>query len=456
MGALTDLALLNFCGYLAYLFIYIVKHDPSISNMKIGQVLLINFIWFNVTQVTRLYKNIFAKDAIPTIKQSLSSLLLFVVFIAALIYFVSEFVLCFKLVVYTLILFCPLFIIGKIGFLLLRRSRRKKLIEYTRVVIVGAGPVGRELANIMEDRLSMGFRVVGFFDDKITKSSEDLYIIGKVNECLDYVKRHKINEIYCALPDRAINKINKLMREADKEMIRFKLVPDVKDYFKKNVNVTMLGHFPVISPRSEPLENISNMMFKRLFDVVFSFVVIVFVMSWLLPIIAILIKLESKGPVFFIQKRTGYKGIEFDCFKFRTMRVNADADTKQATANDKRITPIGKFLRATHLDETAQFFNVLLGDMSIVGPRPHMLYHTRYYSQFIPYYNLRHEAIPGMTGMAQIKGFIGEINVERELRKRIQWDVYYLKHRSISRDIIIIFSTFFQVFAKAFSVSSKK
>lgn len=195
---------------------------------------------------------------------------------------------------------------------------------------------------------------------------------------------------------------------------------------------------------------------KRVMDIVISMIFILLVMSWVYPIVALLIKLSSKGPVFFIQKRTGYKGIEFDCFKFRTMRVNADADTKQATSNDKRITSVGKFLRATHLDETAQFFNVLLGDMSIVGPRPHMLYHTRHYSQFIPYYNLRHEAIPGMTGMAQVKGFHGEINVERELRKRIQWDVYYLKHRSISMDIKIIVGTFLQVFQKAAQSFSSK
>lgn len=195
---------------------------------------------------------------------------------------------------------------------------------------------------------------------------------------------------------------------------------------------------------------------KRVMDIFISMTFILLVMSWVYPIVALLIKLTSKGPVFFIQKRTGYKGIEFDCFKFRTMYVNADADTKQATSNDKRITPVGKFLRATHLDETAQFFNVLLGDMSIVGPRPHMLYHTRHYSQFIPYYNLRHEAIPGMTGMAQVKGFIGEINVERELRKRIQWDVYYLKHRSISMDIKIIVGTFAQVFSKAFESITRK
>lgn len=188
---------------------------------------------------------------------------------------------------------------------------------------------------------------------------------------------------------------------------------------------------------------------KRAMDIIISMTFILLVMSWVYPLIALMIKLTSKGPVFFIQKRTGYKGIEFDCFKFRTMYLNEDADTKQATSNDRRITPVGKFLRKTHLDETAQFFNVLLGDMTIVGPRPHMLYHTKHYAQFIPYYNLRHEAIPGMTGMAQIKGYIGEINVERELRKRIQWDVYYLKHRSITMDIAIILNTFGQVFAKA-------
>lgn len=195
---------------------------------------------------------------------------------------------------------------------------------------------------------------------------------------------------------------------------------------------------------------------KRVMDIVISLVFIIGVMSWLYPIIALFIKLSSKGPVFFVQKRTGYKGIEFNCYKFRTMYVNKDAHLKQATSNDKRITPIGKFLRKTHMDETSQFFNVLMGDMSIVGPRPHMLLHTRQYAQYIPYYNLRHEVIPGMTGMAQVKGFIGEINVERELRKRIQWDVYYLKNRSISMDIKLILNTFGQVFVKAYEIFSKK
>lgn len=195
---------------------------------------------------------------------------------------------------------------------------------------------------------------------------------------------------------------------------------------------------------------------KRTMDIIVASLFILLVMSWLLPLVAIFIKLTSRGPIFFVQKRTGKRGADFDCLKFRTMYVNDEADTKQATANDKRITLAGKFLRATHLDETPQFFNVLRGDMSIIGPRPHMLYHTRFYAQSIPYYHLRHEVLPGMTGMAQIKGYIGEINAERELRKRVQWDIYYLKNRSVSLDIQILLTTFGQVFVKGFQLIGNK
>ena len=195
---------------------------------------------------------------------------------------------------------------------------------------------------------------------------------------------------------------------------------------------------------------------KRAMDFAISTLFILLVMSWLTPIIALLIKLTSKGPVFFIQKRTGYLGVEFNCFKFRTMYLNDEADMKQVSINDKRITRIGKFLRITHLDETPQFFNVILGDMSIIGPRPHMLYHTNFYSERIPYYNLRLEVKPGMTGMAQIKDYIGEISVERELRKRIQWDIYYMKNRSIRLDINILLSTAGCVFTKAYSLIAGK
>jgi len=188
---------------------------------------------------------------------------------------------------------------------------------------------------------------------------------------------------------------------------------------------------------------------KRVMNFTASFVLVILVMSWLYPIIALLIKLTSKGPVFFIQKRTGYKGMSFDCYKFRTMHVNDDADKIQAISGDKRVTKIGAFLRLTHIDELPQLFNVLKGDMNIVGPRPHMLYHTKCYSAQIPYYNLRHEAVPGITGLAQVKGYIGEIITDRDLRKRVEWDIYYLKSRNTTLDAIIMFQTLMQTFKKA-------
>lgn len=180
---------------------------------------------------------------------------------------------------------------------------------------------------------------------------------------------------------------------------------------------------------------------KRIVDILVSGILSLLLLSWIFPIVALLIKLTSRGPIFFIQKRTGLHGAEFSCLKFRTMRVNDEAHTRQATANDDRITSIGRILRVSHIDELPQLLNVLLGDMSLVGPRPHMVYHTRYYAQKIPYYNLRHEAAPGFTGMAQIKGYMGEITADRELWKRIQWDVYYLRHRSLGLDLHILWMT---------------
>jgi putative colanic acid biosynthesis UDP-glucose lipid carrier transferase len=217
-------------------------------------------------------------------------------------------------------------------------------------------------------------------------------------------------------------------------------------YMFHEMNLQLLDH--------QPASYYYNV--KRIMDLTIASVFILLVMSWLTPLLAILIKLTSKGPVFFVQKRTGYMGVEFDCFKFRTMFLNDEADVKQVSINDKRITWLGKLLRVTHLDETPQFFNVILGDMSVVGPRPHMLFHTRYYSECIPYYNLRLEVHPGMTGMAQIKDYIGEISVERELRKRIQWDIYYMKNRSIWLDINILLSTAGCVFRKIFRLFARK
>lgn len=181
---------------------------------------------------------------------------------------------------------------------------------------------------------------------------------------------------------------------------------------------------------------------KRLFDIIFSLFTIIFVFSWLCPILAILIRLESKGPVFFVQLRTGKNNEHFKCYKFRSMRVNNDADKRQATRDDQRITKIGALLRKTSLDELPQFFNVLIGNMSIVGPRPHMISHTEKYSQLTDKFKVRHSLKPGITGWAQISGLRGEVNNTEAMLKRVDADVWYMKNWSFLLDIKIIFLTF--------------
>ncbi|TNE81193.1 MAG: lipid carrier--UDP-N-acetylgalactosaminyltransferase [Bacteroidetes bacterium] len=189
---------------------------------------------------------------------------------------------------------------------------------------------------------------------------------------------------------------------------------------------------------------------KRTLDIVFSLGISLTLLSWLLPLLALLIRLESKGSPFFAQVRTGKDGKSFTCYKLRTMRINALSDTKQATDGDERITRMGKFLRLSSLDELPQLFNVLLGDMSLVGPRPHMLYHTNYYEPLIPSYKLRHLVKPGLTGLAQVKGLRGPTTHVSDMERRVHADLYYISNRNILLDIRIIGETAKEVWRALF------
>jgi len=197
--------------------------------------------------------------------------------------------------------------------------------------------------------------------------------------------------------------------------------------------------------RSEPLDDVANRINKRICDVCISAVVVVFILSWLIPIIGLLIWLDSKGPIFFVQQRTGKDGKPFGCIKFRSMKVNKDANTVQAVRGDQRITNMGKFLRRTNLDEFPQFINVLVGDMSIVGPRPHMLKHTDDYSKLINQYMVRQFLKPGITGWAQVNGYRGETRELQQMKGRVEYDLWYMENWSIWLDIKIIFLTIYNV-----------
>lgn len=320
--------------------------------------------------------------------------------------------------------------------------------NYKRVVIIGAGKNGMTLYAEMKKEEAYGYSVYGFFDDnvKLKNTLPNHLYLGMTHEVEAFSEENKIDEIYCTLPNSKDDKIIRLFNFAESNMIRFYIVPEFSRYVKKRLTMERIESLPVMAVRSEPLQFIHNRILKRAFDILFSslFLVTIFPLCYL--IFGILIKLSSPGPVIFKQKRTGIYGKDFDCYKFRSMKVNRDADEKQAEKDDPRTTKIGHFLRRSNLDEIPQFFNVLKGDMSVVGPRPHMLKHTSLYSAIIDKYMVRHLVKPGITGWAQVNGYRGETKTMEQMEGRVRNDVWYIENWTFLLDLKIVFVTVINMF----------
>jgi putative colanic acid biosynthesis UDP-glucose lipid carrier transferase len=311
----------------------------------------------------------------------------------------------------------------------------------SKVVVIGYNPLSKKLIDYLE-KDQTNKQIIGFCEDVENVDELSNYpILGSVADTLETCKKHNINEIYSTIAPEHNKNIYTLMKDADQNCIRFKIVPDLGFFINKKMHVDYVEGLPVISLRHEPLEDINNTIRKRTFDIVVSLFVTVFVLSWLIPIVGLLIWLESKGPIFFIQPRSGKNNKDFMCLKFRSMRVNESANTQQATRSDARITRIGKFLRRTSLDEFPQFINVLKGDMSIVGPRPHMLKHTDEYSRLIEEYMVRQLLKPGITGWAQVNGYRGETTNVWQMKKRVEHDLWYMENWNLLLDLKIVFMT---------------
>ena len=319
-------------------------------------------------------------------------------------------------------------------FILLKKYRLLYGGNHRNVIIVGNGKSVDELKDFFTNNPDYGYNLVRIFDLKGNKKSELL-------DSNDYVIEHKIDEIYASINTLTNREIDNLIHFADNNLKTIKFLPDSKNTFLRNLAVEYYDYIPIISLRTIPLDKEVNKRLKRVFDVVFSLVIIVFLLSWLTPLIAILILLESDGPIFFKQKRNGLNYEEFYCYKFRSMLLNPIADLEQVQKNDPRITKVGKFIRKTSIDELPQFFNVLLGDMSVVGPRPHMVSHTEMYAKSVDKFMVRHFIKPGITGLAQTNGFRGEVETEKDIINRVKYDIFYLENWSILLDIKIIFAT---------------
>ncbi|WP_438964949.1 exopolysaccharide biosynthesis polyprenyl glycosylphosphotransferase [Flavobacterium sp.] len=303
-----------------------------------------------------------------------------------------------------------------------------------KVIILGNGKNVDELVDYFSNNPDYGYNLLKQFDLKTNKREE-------LKECYQYVLDHKIDEIYGSLTTLRNTDIENLINFADNNLKTIKLLPDSKQTLYRNLALEYYGYIPIISLRKIPLEIEVNKRLKRFFDIVFSILVIVGVLSWLIPILAVLIKLESKGPIFFKQMRNGLNYEEFSCYKFRSMRLNKIADLEQVSKNDPRITKTGKFMRKTSIDELPQFFNVLVGNMSVVGPRPHMVSHTEMYAKSVDKFMVRHFIKPGITGLAQTNGFRGEVENEQDIINRVKYDIFYLENWTILLDIKVIFTT---------------
>ncbi len=314
-----------------------------------------------------------------------------------------------------------------------------------KVMIIGYNERGKKLASYLEQE-PIKTEIVGFCEEHENVNELSIYpIIGGISDAITASKQYEVTEIFSTIAPEQQSGIYKLISDADQACIRFRIVPDFNHFIRKPVHLDYLKDIPVLSLRKEPLDDVGNRIKKRLYDLAISSLVIVFILSWLVPVIGLLIWLDSRGPIFFRQQRSGKGGKTFNCIKFRSMKVNKESNEKQATKNDSRVTRLGAFLRKSNLDEMPQFLNVFLGDMSIVGPRPHMLKHTDDYSKLLNKYMVRHFLKPGITGWAQIHGFRGEIKHMQDISNRVEYDLWYLENWSLWLDTRIILMTAFNM-----------
>jgi len=314
------------------------------------------------------------------------------------------------------------------------------------VILVGDGEEMLELADYMRNK-EYGFRILGIFSDLVTRH-DGLPYLGRLSDVVAYLKEHEeVNAVYCTMSHVTKNDLLSIYSYCENNLVRFYALPMILNVLRHNMVMAHMGSTMMLSPRPEPLRDMGNRIIKRSFDVLVSGLFLLTLFPVIYVVAAIIIKRQSPGPALFLQKRNGINGKEFSCIKFRSMHVNAEADSMQATKNDPRKFAFGDFMRKTNIDELPQFINVFKGDMSLVGPRPHMLMHTDEYSQLINKYMVRHWVKPGITGWAQVNGFRGETRELRQMQERVNADIWYVENWTFWLDLRIMWKTLFGMVA---------
>lgn len=423
----------------------IISRAEAISRTEYHVLFLaINLSWMGALYLTNLYLSKHWLDFKNFMMRTGKSFLITLSLVLCFIFF-FHFPYSRVFIIFSFSAFFVVLLLNRVLFNMLVLSLKGSPTISKNVVVLGYNDQSRRLINYFRNESKL-VKVSGCFDDYSRKGQSDpLPYLGSLKECMPFVIENNVNEIYSTLAPEKNPYLYELAKNAEKHFVHFKFVPDLQSYIKGDMHLEYIDNIPVLSPRIDPLDNTGNRIMKRILDIALSLFVIIFILSWLLPILAILIKLDSKGPVFFIQPRSGKNEEDFLCIKLRTLFVNEMAHTKQVTGNDPRITRIGRFLRKTSLDELPQFINVLSGEMSVVGPRPHMVKHTEEFSEQYKEYFIRHFVKPGITGWAQVHNLRGEITNKELLQKRTDYDLYYLQNWTLWLDIKIILLTMWSI-----------
>ena len=423
---LIDLIIIN------VLAIYIMPFHVN----AVYYAIFISFTWFIIAANLGFYEVYRYTKVIAILNCTLKQGILFTLFCLVLEYFYSE---TSNQKAVALFVFSSLFLILSVKLFIYYFLKRYRILfgrNFRTVVLLGSNKNIDPLKRFFTENPDYGYKLIKVFTLEDNKKQ-------RIDECLSYVFDKKIDEIYCSIADLSDTQISDIIDFADNNLKTLKLIPSEKQILSRSNKFEYYDYIPVISLRNILQDETLNKIIKRIFDIVFSSLIIVGILSWLTPILAIIIKWDSKGPLFFIQKRNGLNYKEFNCYKFRSMEFNDQYGLDLELKNHFRITKVGKFIRKTSIDELPQFFNVLLGTMSVVGPRPHPISHNDRYALMADKFMVRHFVKPGITGLAQSKGFRGEVETDKDIINRVKYDIFYMENWSILLDIKIILNTIF-------------
>jgi len=421
-----DLIFLNLAIHFSYLLQFSVGDDVN----KLYLIIYSNLAWLFLVLVSNPYSVTKSWTLSKIGKSQIVFLFIHLLVVASLIIFFRKSYTVLQIASIYLI-FVPIFFASKIGVFYVKKIQTK--ISRRNFIIIGRNNLSYEVRRYFLINPNEGFRFLGYFDFL----SDKLPIADISKFCED----KEVHLIYFCVPNAASTALNELVNFGLDSLIQVKIVVDSGESSKQLLQLDKTHQSRAYDISSIALDESRNQLGKRVFDLAFSLAINLLVLSWLIPMIALLIKLDSKGPIFFVQKRNGRMNVPFGCIKFRTMIVNQEANSKQATKNDDRITRMGKFLRKSSLDEFPQFINVLLGDMSIIGPRPHPIKLNEEFASRITNIMSRHYVKPGITGLAQCMGYRGETKNLADMENRVRLDRYYIENWTFWLDIKIIFLT---------------